>query len=361
MPESPGQLPSAPISVVCDRCRAEGLAGDDPFEAFGDLLDFDPVPRRNARADGWSAEVQRAYIAALSLTGSIRQAARAVGKAQFGVDQLLRAPGSESFRAAHEEAMAIAADDRSRRLREGLAAAGAEASAARRREQQAWANAATRRGPGRPPSRPSALPSPVDDPEEPIDDSPEGILAVLEPIFAKYMIKLSQEREARLQGRIVEADFYLRQITWLEVAMDLGSGDGLAFLMKMRIGGRHPGDIAETPMSWLLGQLRRREWARSGDPERPEHPPADRLVDHGNFSTEPLEYFRGGDPASHDEQRRLFAERHVEAARAQLEWEQRARDEAAAWRARLEAEGVDVTPVPHEAYMGPPGDEEGEA
>jgi hypothetical protein len=73
----------APIPVVCDRCRAEGLAGDDPFEAFGDLLDFEPVPRRKARADGWDAECQRAFVAALSLTGSVRAAARAVGKARL--------------------------------------------------------------------------------------------------------------------------------------------------------------------------------------------------------------------------------------------------------------------------------------
>src|SRR3954452_1525063 len=94
-----------PIPVVCDRCRAEGLAGEDPFEAFGALLDFEPVPRRMNRADGWDAEVQRAYIAALSLTGSDRAAARAVGKAAFGIKQLLNSPGSEGFAAAREEAM----------------------------------------------------------------------------------------------------------------------------------------------------------------------------------------------------------------------------------------------------------------
>src|SRR3954452_22933299 len=109
-----------PLFVICDRCRSEGLAGEDPFEAFGDLLDFEPVPRRKKRADGWDAEVQRAFVAALSLTGSYRQAARAVGKAAFGVDQLLRSPGSEGFAAACGQAMAMAADERSRRLAEGV-------------------------------------------------------------------------------------------------------------------------------------------------------------------------------------------------------------------------------------------------
>jgi len=64
-----------PILVICDRCRAEGAAGTDPFEAFGALLGFDPVPRRAHRADGWDPETQRACIAALSLTGNDRAAA----------------------------------------------------------------------------------------------------------------------------------------------------------------------------------------------------------------------------------------------------------------------------------------------
>jgi hypothetical protein len=40
-----------PIFVVCDRCRAEGHSGEDPFQAFGALLDFDPVPRRRLIVD----------------------------------------------------------------------------------------------------------------------------------------------------------------------------------------------------------------------------------------------------------------------------------------------------------------------
>ena len=65
-----------PIPVICDRCRAEGFGNAEEFADFGDLLDFEPVPRR-PRADGWTPEVQRAFIAALAVTGSDRQAARA--------------------------------------------------------------------------------------------------------------------------------------------------------------------------------------------------------------------------------------------------------------------------------------------
>ena len=70
-------MTTRPFPVLCDRCRAEGLAGEAEFAELadlGDLLDFEPVPRRK-RANGWDAEVQRAFIVALAVTGSDRQAA----------------------------------------------------------------------------------------------------------------------------------------------------------------------------------------------------------------------------------------------------------------------------------------------
>src|SRR4051794_11084909 len=75
------------IPVVCDRCREEGLAGAESFAGLGDLLDFEPVPRKTARADGWTPDKQRAFIAALAVTGSDRRAAHAVGMAPNGVEQ----------------------------------------------------------------------------------------------------------------------------------------------------------------------------------------------------------------------------------------------------------------------------------
>ena len=79
------------IPVICDRCRSTGFSGEGDFSHLGDLLDFTPVPRKIDRADGWTAERQRAFIAALSATGSKRQAAQAIGMAAFGIDQLLKA------------------------------------------------------------------------------------------------------------------------------------------------------------------------------------------------------------------------------------------------------------------------------
>ena len=91
------------IPVVCDECREKGMAGDGRFAGVPDILDFDPVPRR-ARADGWKEEHQRAFIAALAITGSPRQAARTIGKHEFGAKRLRTARGGKSFALAWEAA-----------------------------------------------------------------------------------------------------------------------------------------------------------------------------------------------------------------------------------------------------------------
>ena len=138
------------IHLLCDRCRAEGVTGDDPFADYADLLDFDPVPRKR-RADGWDEECQRAFIAALAATGSARQAAAAVGKAQFGVENLKKAKGNESFMAAFERALDFHAENRSLRLADGVR--NASALAAHRHASApipAWSHAATRQGPSHP-------------------------------------------------------------------------------------------------------------------------------------------------------------------------------------------------------------------
>ena len=97
---------SAPIPVICDRCRAEGGAGDDPFTGIADLLTFDPVPRR-AHVNNWTAEHQRMFIAALALTGSPRQAARALGRHAFGAEQLRDAKGGRGFADAWDAALEL--------------------------------------------------------------------------------------------------------------------------------------------------------------------------------------------------------------------------------------------------------------
>ncbi|MEA3014842.1 MAG: hypothetical protein QOD42_3387 [Sphingomonadales bacterium] len=160
-------------------------------------------------------------------------------------------------------------------------------------------------------------------------------------LFGKYLGKLGQERQARLDGRIAEADFHVRQITCLEVSLDMVSGDGMKIMREFRCHGHDLLHIAETDMSRLLDGARRLHWDAAGDPPRPEYPPRHLLVEHEGFSTEPLECIYGGVVPSAREQRRTFDERHARDAKAQVEWEAEARRD---YERRREAEPV-LSPV----------------
>lgn len=61
---------------------------------------FTPVPRRHTRQDGWTAQRQRDFIAALADTGSVKHACARIGMASEGAYQLRRAKGAEEFAAA---------------------------------------------------------------------------------------------------------------------------------------------------------------------------------------------------------------------------------------------------------------------
>ena len=317
-----------PFPVLCDRCRAEGLAGEAEFAelaGLGDLLDFDPVPRRVARADGWTPEIQRAYVAALAVTGSERQAAAVVDRAAYGVAQLRKAKGNEGFLAACAKAMEIYQErERVRRSDNLLAAAHGEI--ARRgpgRPRLAWSGAATRRLPP---------PEAVEDANDPADRDRANREYVL-TLLKKHDLKLIQERRARLEGRIVEADFYVRQITWLEVAIDLGTGDGFAIFAGLRAGEYDLTAVVETPMSRLFGIARRARWKEAGEPDRPDCPTPQRLVDHGRFTTQHGEsWSSGADPRSRSQWESDMAAEHEAAAKAQVEWEAEARRDYERWR-----------------------------
>ena len=68
------------------------------------IPDFTPVPRRY-RHDGWTAERQRAFIAALAETGSVTHAAQRVNMAKEGAYQMRLKPGADSFRVAWATAL----------------------------------------------------------------------------------------------------------------------------------------------------------------------------------------------------------------------------------------------------------------
>jgi hypothetical protein len=70
-----------------------------------DLPDFEPVPRKFNRHDGWTPARQKAFIEALADTGSVRRAAGLINMSQANVYALRRAPGAEGFRRAWDAAL----------------------------------------------------------------------------------------------------------------------------------------------------------------------------------------------------------------------------------------------------------------
>lgn len=123
-PSNPPSLPNGQavptIPVICDNCRAEGSAGAEGFAEIEDILGFEPVPRR-PQVNSWTPEHQRAFIAALAITGSAARAAASIGRHSRGVEKLLKAKGSREFGEAWEAALGIARDREMARLRVSMA------------------------------------------------------------------------------------------------------------------------------------------------------------------------------------------------------------------------------------------------
>ena len=71
------------------------------------LPQFAPVPRAKDRHNGWKPAVQLAFIEALAETGSVKSAARRVGRAEVGAYLLRRHPEAEEFRKAWDIALDI--------------------------------------------------------------------------------------------------------------------------------------------------------------------------------------------------------------------------------------------------------------
>ena len=76
-----------------------------PQSPRGTLPAFSPVPRERERSNGWSPQVQLAFIEALADTGSVKSACRRVNRSEVGAYLLRRHPEAESFRAAWQAAL----------------------------------------------------------------------------------------------------------------------------------------------------------------------------------------------------------------------------------------------------------------
>lgn len=251
---------------------------------------FDAVPRKFERAGGWTAERQRGFIKALAACGDPERAAQSQGLTGNGAYQLRKAAGAESFRAAWAAAIG--------QFRGGAAEPGPEA-------------------PG---------------PEEARADEEAALrqAELLDRIVATYGRKLAQERAARLAGRIVEADFYCRQLSFIEIALSLGP-DAFEMLKRLRRGGHGVLDIAATSMANHLDQVRRAVWRERGEPDRP--PPSLAGMPRGEIALPPptAEANLPGEAAGAGRRRKEAREALL--AEAQRQWEEKAKADAETWRA----------------------------
>jgi hypothetical protein len=71
------------------------------------LLEFEPVPRKVKRPDGWTSELQRELIARIAATGTVQAAAWQMGKHATGAEALYKTPSADSFRRSWDAAIII--------------------------------------------------------------------------------------------------------------------------------------------------------------------------------------------------------------------------------------------------------------
>jgi hypothetical protein len=299
-------------SPPADPAQDSAPAPDDPEIAA--LLDFEPVERRNKRHDGWDEARQRGFIAALATCGNVDRAAHAVDRTQSGAWTVRNSAGADGFEAAWEGALALYHA---------------------RNPRPAKTPPPLKRGRRRNAPEPAPPPPPLLERDMTEREEIETIAALLQPLVDQYWYKMDEERKCRLAGRIVEADFCVRQLSFLEVMIDLGGG-AEELLGTLRDHARHPIRVSATPMSLLLQQERRAYWREKGEPERQPPPPLGAHDDRVSLGP-PLD-FRADRDGSLREWRRRTAQEEKLAAEAQAAWEEKARAEAEAWAER-EGEG----------------------
>jgi hypothetical protein len=292
----------------------------EPDSEIEALLDFAPVHRRCRRHDGWLPERQREFIRALAMLGHAEQAAHAVGGTMSGVYKLRSAAGGGEFAAAWDAALALHLTRYPRPEPKGRPSRGEILSGTGRTP---WPAAA------------SAPAPPAEDAAAAREAEQAELREFLESILRRYWLKLGQERKARLEGRIVAADFYVRQLTWLEVALDVG-GRSVELLEALRRGGFEVGDIVATPMSVLLDDARRLYWHKEDEPGRPPPAPLGRL--DGEVATGERPHWESAPGLTDEECRAKDDAVAAIRAEAQRAWEEKARAEAASWRERVERE-----------------------
>jgi len=304
--------------------------------------DFTPVPRKY-RYDGFTPERQRAFIAALAETGSVTAAAKRINMTTVCCYQARMAPDAESFRAAWQAALAhgvqrltdIAID----RAIEGVAV-----PVFHKGEQvgeRRWYNdrllmfmlkhhladrygANLPRGTRHPDTiaREAAENCPVckQRAEEEAADPTAEEQRWLDDILDRYQAKIRAERHYRLTGQVIAADFTVRQLTHIELILDIGGRTQQMIEQwtnePSKWGNGLQQAIHASPASRVLDKRRRAAWKQAGEPTRPRLR-LDRTLPGTHFT---------GSPNLHEREK---ARRACEAriAAAQREWEAAARED----------------------------------
>lgn len=315
-----------------------------PVDQLPPIRSFTPVGRRY-RHDGWTAERQRAFIHALAETGSVTHAAARINMAKEGAYQLRLAPDAASFRAAWAAALDYGvqylADLAIDRARDGMPVPifhngeqvgekrqydnrllqfvlrhhmpdryGAQIGGGTRSkatiEREAAENCPSCRAARE--AREEAKSADTDD-------------RWLDDLFRRYMLKAKQEFQERRAGRWYAADFYLRQLTHIELALDMGGRAG--DLLEQFTTNPDPdgGILHASPLSQVLAKRRAAMWeALGGSPHPPQRLPRTMTQSH----------MIGGPTESNRHHARAACEARI--AAAQDEWEAtRTEERWAAW------------------------------
>lgn len=314
---------------------------------------FTPVPRRY-RHDGWTVERQRAFIAALADTGSVRAAASRINMSSEGAYNLRRQPGAESFAQAWADALDhgvqnlvdIALD----RARDGVPVPvfwkgeqvgerrwyndrllmfllkhhmparyggniGAGTKSRETVEREAAENCPVCRE-RREAEEQAAANAPAEE---------EKANRWLDDLLLRYDKKVESERHHRLAGEIVAADYTLRQLTHIELILDMG-GRSMALLdrwTQAESSSAFKPELWSSPISEHLDERRQAIWEAMAEPPRPALPHGDRHP--------PRHSLRGGETI--EERHRMQRAVEAKIAALQREWEALGTEETwAAWR-----------------------------
>ncbi|HET8612412.1 MAG TPA: hypothetical protein VFL92_06560, partial [Sphingomonas sp.] len=151
----------------------------------------------------------------------------------------------------------------------------------------------------------------------------------LDAVLKRYAAKVRNERHLRRSGHVVAADYTLRQLTHIELILDIGGrSQAMIETLTTVLGedGRRK-ELYASPFSEYADTLRRLAWHDAGEPERPpldfpEHAPHTAMTG-------------GPDHAERDAARR---EAEEAMAAAQAKWEAAARPDS--WAEWKQAHGI---------------------